>query len=495
MPTSRYEGRIEQVDAYRWRLPQDEHAGMRTDGVIYADEGLMADMVSDPALLQVRNVACLPGIIGHALAMPDFHYGYGFPIGGVAAEDVREGVISPGGVGYDINCGVRLLRTDLTRQQLQPRMQELVDALYGSVPAGVGGRRGEGQIRLEVGELRQVLRRGGRWAVENGHGWPEDLEVTEERGELAGADAELMSPRALERGLPQLGTLGSGNHFLEVQAVDEIYDKAAAAALGLEAVGQVTVMIHSGSRGLGHQTCDDALETMQDAVRKYGLQLPDRQLACAPVDSPEGQAYFATMACAANYAWANRQCLAQAVREVFERVLKSSARALGMHQVYDVAHNIAKFEEHDAGAPGASPSRRQLCVHRKGATRAFGPGRAEVPAAYREWGQPVMVPGDMGTASYVLLGTEVAMRETWGSTCHGAGRQLSRAQARKRQRGGQVLARLRAQGITVRAAGKETLAEEAPEAYKDVDRVVQACHGAGISRKVARLVPLGVIKG
>jgi len=493
MPMGRYEGRVEQVDAYRWRLPRDEGAGMRTDGLVYADERLMADMVGDPALLQVRNVACLPGIVGPSLAMPDFHFGYGFPIGGVAAEDAEEGVISPGGVGYDINCGVRMLRTDLDRKQLAPRMQELVDTLFASVPAGVGGRKGEGDVRLAVAELRQVLRRGARWAVENGHGWPEDLEVTEERGELAGAEPELMSSRALERGLPQLGTLGSGNHFLEVQAVDQIFDEPAAAALGLEAVGQVTVMIHSGSRGLGHQTCDDALEQMQDAVRTYGMQLPDRQLACAPVGSPEGQAYFATMACAANYAWANRQCLAQAVRDVFERVLRGSARALGMRQVYDVAHNVAKFEEHELSAEGGEV--RRLCVHRKGATRAFGPGRPEVPAAYRAWGQPVIVPGDMGTASYVLLGTETAMRETWGSTCHGAGRQLSRAAAVRRQRGGQVFARLRAQGITVRAVGKQTLAEEAPEAYKDVDRVVEACHGAGISRKVARLVPLGVIKG
>ncbi len=483
----RYEGPLEKIDNWRWRIPKGTVPGMRTDGILYADEYLLKDLRHDPALTQLANVACLPGIVGYSMAMPDCHYGYGFPIGGVAAFDVNEGIISPGGVGYDINCGVRMLKTDLTQEDVEPLIENLAAALFHAVPSGVGS---EGRIRVNRHELEEVMVRGAKWAVARGYGTREDLEATEEYGQLEGADPAAVSDRAIKRGLPQLGTLGSGNHFLEVQVVDQIFDQRLAEQFGIYEPGQITVMIHCGSRGFGHQICDDYLDVMQNAARKYGIKLPDPQLACAPIQSPEGQRYFAAMACAANYAWANRQCIMHWVREAFERVLGKGSEKLGIQLVYDVAHNIAKFEEHEVHG-----QRRRLCVHRKGATRAFGPGRPELAERFRETGQPVIVPGDMGTASWLLVGTAEALAETFGSTCHGAGRQLSRAQALKRKHGREVARELEKQGIVVRSAGIKTLAEEMPEAYKDVDRVVEVCHNAGISRKVARMKPLAVIKG
>jgi len=485
--SDRYEGPLEKIDDVRWRIPRGAVKGMLSDGMLYADETLLRDLRHDPALLQVANVACMPGLVGFSLAMPDCHYGYGFPIGGVAAFDVERGVISPGGVGYDINCGVRLLRTNLRREDIEPFIQDLADDIFTAVPSGVGG---EGRIRVNRSELEEVMVKGARWAIGRGYGKREDLDATEEFGCLSGADPSALGDRAVKRGLPQLGTLGSGNHFLEFQYVDEIVNPELADAMGLQEPGQLTVMIHCGSRGFGHQICDDYLDVMRGAVRKYGITLPDPQLACAPVQSPEGQHYFAAMACAANYAWANRQCIMHWVRESFERVPRKGSEALGLDLVFDVAHNIAKIEEHEVKG-----EQQRLCVHRKGATRAFAPGRPELPAQYRDVGQPVIVPGDMGRASWLLVGTQRAMEETWGSTCHGAGRALSRSQALKRKRGQEVAEDLRTQGIYVRSAGMKTLAEEMPEAYKDVDRVVDVCHEAGISRKIARLRPLAVIKG
>lgn len=485
--SEQFSGTLERIDDYTWRVRTTTPVPMRTEAIIFSDEVLLADLRQDPALNQVANVACLPGIVGPSLAMPDCHYGYGFAIGGVAAFDVDEGIISPGGVGYDINCGVRLLRSNLTEEEVRPRLEELTGRLFREIPSGVGET---GKVRLSADELRRVLVRGAGWAVAQGYGSERDLEATEERGCLEGADPDALSPRALERGRPQLGTAGSGNHFLEIQRVDRILDPTAAPMLGIEAVGQITVMVHTGSRGLGHQVCDDALPVMQRAADKYGIRLPDRQLACAPVRSPEGERYFAAMACAANYGWCNRQLITHWVRECFEQVLGASTAQLGLELVYDVAHNVAKFEQHQVEGRV-----RRLCVHRKGATRAFGPGRPEVPAAYRDLGQPVIVPGDMGTASWLLLGTTTAMERSFGSTAHGAGRVLSRAAALKRQHGAQVAQRLGEMGILVRSAGKKTLAEEAPEAYKDVDRVVAVCAGAGISHPVARMTPIAVIKG
>ncbi len=482
-----FEGVLEQLDDYRWRIPRDADYGMLTDGIVFADEVLIADMRNDAALTQVQNVACLPGIVGASMAMPDCHYGYGFPIGGVAAFDCNEGVISPGGVGYDINCGVRLLRSDLVEADVRDRLDALNDHIFREIPAGVGEK---GKVRLKPAELRRVLEQGSRWAVSQGYGTDGDLEATEERGCLDGADPSALTDRALERGLPQLGTVGSGNHFLEIQRVDRIHDREAARAMGIEAEGQVTVMIHTGSRGLGYQVCDDSLKPMQRAAHKYGFELPDRQLACAPVRSPEGEAYYAAMACAANYGWCNRQIITHWIREAFERVLGLGTSRIGLQMVYDVAHNVAKFEDHEV-AGGV----KCLCVHRKGATRAFGPGHEELPKRYRAIGQPVIVPGDMGTASWLLRGTQVAMQQTFGSTCHGAGRVMSRTAAKKRQHGGAVADELRARGIHVRSVGVKTLAEEAPYAYKDVDRVIGVTDGAGISCRVARMTPLAVVKG
>jgi len=459
---------------------------MRTDGIIFTSEKLLPTLIKDNAPQQVANVAYLPGIVGPSMAMPDIHWGYGFPIGGVAAFDVDNGIISPGGVGYDINCGVRLLRTDLDVPELKPKLRDLMQAIYDAVPAGVGKK---GRIRISRSELQKVLVQGARWAVNKGYGWDEDLTHTEEEGSLDGADPSAVSDRAYERGLVQIGTLGAGNHFLEIQKVDEIHDEKAAEVMGLRK-GQVVVMIHTGSRGFGYQVCDDAVKNLGYAVAKYHLTIPDRQLACAPITSPEGRAYFGGMAGAANYAWANRQAIMHWVREAFEQTFGMGAEKLGLHLVYDVAHNIAKFEEHEVNG-----QRRKLCVHRKGATRAFGPGHPDIPKDYRAIGQPVIIPGDMGTASYVLVGTTKAMSASFGSTCHGAGRVWSRSRALREVSGHEVKSRLEREGILVLSVSTKTLAEETPEAYKDVDEVVEVTHNAGISAKVARMKPLGVIKG
>jgi tRNA-splicing ligase RtcB len=477
---------LERIDDQRWRIPR--HGGMRVDGRVYASDAMMEELRTDPSLQQVANVAHLPGILGASLAMPDIHWGYGFPIGGVAATDADEGVISPGGVGYDINCGVRLLRTGVRREDLGPaELRAVVKEMYRSIPTGVGeGRR---DLRLDGSRLLAVLRDGARWAVEQGLGEPGDLEALEEGGCLPGADPELVSPRARERGAGQLGTLGSGNHFAEVQHVARVFDEAAASAFGLRQ-GQVTVMIHSGSRGLGHQVCTDHLKAMLATAEKYGIQLPDRQLSCAPLASPEGRRYLAAMAAAANFAFANRQVMTHWVRQSFAAALGSPAASLGIEVVYDVCHNIAKLETFEVDGRA-----RRVCVHRKGATRAYPPGHAQVPARYRAVGQPVLIPGDMGRASYVLAGAQGAYEESFGSACHGAGRRLSRGEAKRRARGRRVVDELAAQGVVVMAAGLATVAEEMPEAYKDVSEVVDVVHRAGLALRVARLEPMGVIKG
>jgi tRNA-splicing ligase RtcB len=459
---------------------------MRVDGIVFATEALMASLRDDPALQQVANVATLPGIVGASLAMPDVHWGYGFPVGGVAAMARDGGVISPGGIGFDINCGVRLLRTDLTEAEVRPVLGRLADALFHAVPSGVGARTGH---RLKGPEMDAVLRRGARWALDHDLAWPEDVERTEEGGCLPGADPAAVSSTARERGADQLGTLGSGNHFLEVQVVDRIDDPGAAAAFGLRQ-GQVTVMIHCGSRGLGHQVCTDHLAVMDRAGARYRISLPDRQLACAPLGSPEADAYLAAMAAAANFAWANRQLIAHGVRRAFGEVFGRTPEALGIHQVYDLSHNIAKFERHLVDG-----RMTEVCVHRKGATRAFPAGHPDVPAPYREVGQPVLVPGDMGRASYVAVGAPGSMERSFGSACHGAGRNLSRHAALKALRGVKIADELRRRGIEVRAERYDLLAEEASLAYKDVEAVIEATAGAGLARPVARLRPLAVIKG
>ncbi len=480
-------GNIKKVDDFRWLIPKSYKHGMLTDGMIYATEELMEAIREDEAMEQVANVAFLPGIVGRSMAMPDIHWGYGFPIGGVAATLADSGVVSPGGVGFDINCGVRLLRTDLTEKDVRPVIDTLVNHIFAAVPSGVGS---EGKIRVSSTELARVMKKGAKWMVEQGIGWAEDIEATEQSGELSWADPSMVSDKAVKRGQPQLGTLGAGNHFIEVQIVEEIFDAETARAFGITEPGQITVMIHTGSRGFGHQVCDDSLLDMQRAIKKYDINVPDKQLACAPVNSPEGKKYMAAMACAANYAWANRQAIAHWVREAFEKTFGLGAHKLGMSQIYDVAHNIAKIEEHIVDG-----EKKKLCVHRKGATRAFGPGQADIPEKYRAVGQPVLIPGDMGRYSYLLVGTERAMQETFGSTCHGAGRLLSRHAATKRASGEQVAQSLADKGITVKAASRGTLSEEAPYAYKDVANVVEAAEGAGISKRVAKMRPLGVVKG
>ncbi len=476
---------LRRIDENRLEVPVGYKPGMRVKGIIYVD-AVLAEGIEDKCLEQVANVATLPGIVRASMAMPDVHSGYGFAIGGVAAFDLEEGVVSPGGVGYDINCGVRLLRTNLVRGDVESRLKELATALFHAVPSGVGSK---GRLRLGAADERKIYVRGARWAVEQGMGGPEDLERTESGGFIEGADPSLISARAEERGSAQVGTLGSGNHFLEVQRVEEIFDEYGARALGLFE-GQITVMIHCGSRGFGHQVCTDFLEVMNRAAGKYGIELPDRELACAPYRSQEAQDYLGAMRAAANYAWANRQCIMHWTREAFMETLGISPAELGMSLIYDVAHNVAKVEEHDVDG-----RKVKLVVHRKGATRAFPPGHPELPEAYRATGQPVLIPGDMGRASYVLLGTEQAMRETWGSTCHGAGRVLSRHAALRKAKGRAIWRELEDRGIIVKSAGRKTLAEEMSEAYKDVSDVVDVVARAGISRKVARLRPMGVVKG
>ncbi len=478
------EAELQKLDEHRWLLPRK--GKMRVPGIVYSSERLLGQAGGAEAIRQVANVACLPGIVRHSLAMPDMHWGYGFPIGGVAAFDLAEGVVSPGGVGYDINCGCRLLTTRLRLQDIQDRLPALVAALFRNIPSGVGAK---GPLKLSASDEKRVLAEGAAWAVAKGFGARADLEMTEDGGAMAGADPDKVSDRALARGREQLGTLGSGNHFLEIEVVREIFDPVSAGAFGLED-GQVCVLIHSGSRGLGYQICDDHLAAMVKHARREGLELPDRQLACAPLDSPAGRDYLAAMACAANYAWANRQVLMHWTRETFSRVLGLAPRELGMRLLYDVCHNIAKIETVPAGNGEA-----RLCVHRKGATRAFPPRHPALPAAYRAAGQPVLIPGDMGSGSFVLAGTDKAWMDTFGSTCHGAGRVLSRTQAVKASQGRAIADEMAAQGILVLASGKGTLREEIPEAYKNLEAVVEAVHGAGISRKAASLGALACIKG
>ncbi|MBI2918420.1 MAG: RtcB family protein [Chloroflexi bacterium] len=487
-------GAVRKIDDYRWELPQNYKEGMNVPGLVFADEEMMRVIGRDQSLEQVANVATLPGIVGRSMAMPDIHWGYGFPIGGVAATRVNDGVVSPGGVGFDINCGVRLLRTELTEVEVRPKLQELVAALYTAVPSGVGVG---GKLRLDAKEIDKVLLNGALWAVERGYGLHEDLELLESQGRLPGADPTKVGSKPRQRGAPQLGTLGAGNHFLEVQVVEDVYQPETAQAMGIHGYGQVLVMIHTGSRGLGHQVCEDYLKVMDGAIKRYGIHLPDRQLACAPVSSPEGQDYLAAMACGANFAWANRQCITHWVREAFTQVFQKSPHELGIRTVYDVAHNIAKIEEHVVPSPssGQVSKRVKLCVHRKGATRAYPAGHPEIPAAYQGIGQPVLIPGDMGRYSFIAVGTEQAMAETFGSTCHGAGRMQSRAAAMRSLKGTDIRGRLEARGIAVQAGSYRGLLEEASEAYKDVAHVVDITEKAGISLKVVKVRPLGVIKG
>lgn len=474
---------LQAIDAFRYRIPRDERLGMRTDVVVYASAALVEQIRNDQSLQQAVNVANLPGIVGPSLAMPDIHQGYGFPIGGVAATDYRHGVVSPGGVGFDINCGVRLVRTSLREGDVRARLKALVDQVFRDVPCGTGG---SGQVKIGEKQLTEVLREGARWMVENGYGEPRDAEFAEAGGALEDADPDSVSRRARERGLPQLGTLGSGNHFLEIQTVDRIFDEKASRAMGIEE-NQVVVLIHSGSRGLGHQVCTDYLAQMNPAMKRYGITLPDRQLACVPIHSPEGQAYLGAMRAAANFAWANRQGILHFLRGAFRRVFGDETH---LDLIYDVCHNIAKREKYEVDGV-----RREVLVHRKGATRAFPPGHREIPAEYRHTGQPVFIPGSMGTASWVLAGAEGAMRETFGSVCHGAGRLMSRTAVRKGRDARQVQKQLEAQGILVRSETKDGIIEEVPEAYKNVDEVIEVVHNAGLARKVARLRPMGVIKG
>jgi len=482
-----WQGKLEKIDDYHWRIPKEYKPGMRVPGIIYTDEKLLKDILVDKAMEQVANVAFLPGIVKASMAMPDIHWGYGFCIGGVAATDIENGgVISPAGVGYDINCGVRMLKTSLDVEEVQDKLKDLVYCLFNDVPSGVGSK---GDIRVGHKEEKEILVKGARWAVENGYGTHDDLECTEENGAIPGADPSAVSDRAYERGKAQSGTLGSGNHFLEIQVIDQLYNRDACDALGLN-LGQVTIMIHSGSRGLGYQVCDDYTRSMVACLSKYNINVPDRQLACAPVNSPEGKAYLGAMKCAANYAWANRQCLMYLTRQVFEKVFNKSWQKMGMSLIYDVAHNIAKIEKHTVDG-----KEKTLCVHRKGATRAFGPGHPAVPERYKKIGQPVIIPGDMGRNSYLLVGTQGAMDETFGSTCHGAGRLKSRTAAARSINPDALLKELSLKGIIVKASGRGTLVEEAPSAYKDVNEVVDVVHNAGISKRVCRMRPLGVIKG
>jgi tRNA-splicing ligase RtcB (3'-phosphate/5'-hydroxy nucleic acid ligase) len=470
------------IDDTLWEIPASARADMRVPARVFADERILEAIREDRSLEQLQNVATLPGIVDAALAMPDIHQGYGFPVGGIAATEMPEGVVSPGGVGYDINCGVRLLAAPFDSEELGERRESLVHEISRRAPAGRGGNGG---LRLRAGELEMVLREGPRVLIEShGAATPDDIERTESGGCLPGAEAGAVSARARERGSGQLGTVGSGNHFLELQRVERIFDEGAAAAFGLR-LGQVTVLIHSGSRGLGHQVCTDYVRRMDAAIGKHGIELPDRQLACAPISSPDGREYLAAMAAAANFAWANRQALAHAVRQSIAQVIGGDAAA-ATRQVYDVAHNVAKVETHGG---------REVCVHRKGATRAFPPGSGEIPAEHRAAGQAVFIPGSMGTSSFVLAGRQGSMDRSFGTTCHGAGRQLSRTAARKRIGGKQLRRQLTEQGIAVRSPSNRGLAEEAPFAYKDVEAVVGVVERAGLAARVAQLRPIGVVKG
>ena len=484
--TVSWEGRIDRIDDNRWRIPSDYMSGMRTDAIIYADESMMQHIRSDNSPQQAANVACLPGIVGDSMAMPDIHFGYGFPIGGVAAVDANEGSISPGGIGFDINCGVRLIKTDLTLDDIGGNLKGLVDKLYRNVPSGLGSK---GLKRIGEKEITEILQNGSEWAVENGFGWEKDLEVTEERGKMLSADPSFVSDKARKRGLSQLGSLGSGNHFLEVDVVDDVFDADVAKVFGLKE-GQITVTVHCGSRGCGHQIATDYLQTMERYVKDNSVQLPDRQLACAPLSSRPGEEYFAAMSCGANYAWANRQMITHWIRESFEKVMNDSAENMGIDVVYDVAHNIAKMERHDVDG-----KKTDVLVHRKGATRAFCAGRQEVTQRYRSVGQPVIIPGDMSTGTYVLVGMKGAMEQTFGSSCHGAGRQMSRKAAVASMDATSIKADMARKDIYLRNGSDDELVEEAPQAYKNVDSVVRIVCDAGLTDKVARLKPVGVVKG
>ncbi len=487
-----WNGPLDKIGDFRFEIP-DSYKGeknnlkMKTTAVIYASDEMIRQIRRDNAAEQAANMTMLPGIVGKAMAMPDIHWGYGFPIGGVAATNAEDGVISPGGIGFDINCGVRLVRTNLHIDDLdKQKIHALIDKMFENVPSGLGSKA---KVRLKTGELEQVLEQGAGWGVEHGYGWDEDTEFLEENGCLDAADSAFVSQRAMQRGAPQLGSLGAGNHFLEIQQVDDIFDENVARTYGITEKGQILIMIHTGSRGFGHQVCSDHLKVLERAVKKYGLWLPDRQLACAPLNSKEGAEYFKAMCCAANFAWCNRQMIVHWVRESFEQVLGSSPEDLGMHIVYDVCHNIGKYEEHMVDGKN-----KNVFVHRKGATRAFGPNRSEIPGKYQEVGQPVLIPGDMGTESYILHGSDEA-EETFGSTCHGAGRVMSRTQARKRFFGKQIVKDLGNRGIYVHPASFKVAAEEASGSYKNIRSVVDVVHGAGISKKVVCCKPLGVVKG
>ncbi|MGM0367870.1 MAG: RtcB family protein [Actinomycetota bacterium] len=477
---------IKKINDYKWEVRRKKDLGMNVPGIIFADKELLDNAIKEKTIDQVINVATLPGIIDASFAMPDIHYGYGFPIGGVAAMDKDSGVISPGGVGFDISCGVRVLRTNLLWEDVKQNIQDIMATLAFSIPKGVGSTS---KIKLSSNKLKRLAATGAEWAVSNGYGWQEDLPFIEEEGCMDGANPDYLSKEALRRGSDQVGTLGSGNHFLEIQVVEQVYDQEIAGAFGLEK-GQIAIMIHSGSRGFGHQVCSDFLKLMQQAARKYDIKLADRQLACAPIASDEGRRYYASMACAVNFALANRQCLAHWVRESLEKYFKKPARKLGLSLLYDVSHNIAKMEKHEVNG-----QQKEICVHRKGATRAFGPDHPDIPKDYKNIGQPVIIPGDLGRYSYVLTGTRKAMSECFGSTCHGAGRLLSRTKAKKSIRGQDLKAELLKKGIVVMADSMSGLAEEAPLAYKDVKNVVNVTQEAGISKKILRLKPLGVIKG
>ncbi|HEX3035561.1 MAG TPA: RtcB family protein [Thermodesulfobacteriota bacterium] len=472
------------IHDYLWEIPK--RGGMRVPGRVYASERMLKDIRQDRSLEQVVNVAHLPGIQKYSIAMPDIHWGYGFPIGGIAAMDVDEGVISPGGVGYDINCGVRLMGTNLTEEDVRPKLRELVAELFNRVPCGVGV---SGALKLSKSDYKALIDKGAKWAIENGFGEAEDLERIEDHGAFPGGDLDAISKKAFERGNDQVGTLGSGNHFLEVDVVDQVFNPAVADAFGLSR-GQVCVLIHSGSRGFGHQICTDYIDKMIAYMNREGINLPDKQLACAHIKSREGQDYLAAFATAVNYAWTNRQIIMSLAREAFYDVFKVGPRELGGHLIYDVSHNIAKFEEHKVNG-----KTKKLCVHRKGATRALPKGHPLIPGIYRNVGQPVFIPGDMGRASFVLVGTEATLEETFGSSCHGAGRVLSRRKAIKSGKGRNIFAELEEKGIIVMARGKRTVAEEMPEAYKPAEDVCDTVHNAGIAKKVARLRPIGVIKG
>ncbi len=475
------------ISEYVWEIPKSFRPDMNVPARIFASDDLLDLIFRDRSLEQLINTAAMPGVVKRVLVMPDAHQGYGPPIGGVVPTRYPDGVISPGAVGYDINCGVRLMASDLMAEEVKKETENLISVLYNTIPSGVG--KGGGARKVSAREMDEVMTKGAAWAVKAGYGRPDDLERLEEGGAMAGADPSAVSDRAKQRGGPQLGTLGSGNHFIEIQEVDEVFDEKVARAFGLFQ-GQLVVQIHSGSRGFGHQVCSDYVQSLQKAVKKYNIQLPDRQLVCAPLDSPEGKAYYGAMVAAANYAWANRQAMASLARRAFEDVLAGKVKNFDLHTVYDVCHNVAKIEEHVVDG-----KKTRLCVHRKGATRAFGPGHPDVRPVYRGVGQPVLVPGDMGTASYVLVGTQDAMEESFGTSCHGAGRTMSRSAAKKRIHGGTLRRELEQRGIHVRAGSMAGLAEEAPDAYKDIDAVVEVVHGAGLARKVARMRPLAVMKG